>query len=399
MSDHDAVDRSGDPGVARSAVGSDDLATLFAAEQDTPYAAWVRAEGLEILGSRHIPDLHTVELKPWPRRGGLGVFLNHDESRTSSDSYVCEIPPGKELAPQRQMYEEMIYVLDGRGSTMVWNDAGQRGMFEWRAGAVFAIPLNAWHQHFNGSGVEPARFVSVTNAPAIINTFDDLDFVFKTPYDFTRRFHGESAYFTGGGARHGLCLDANVVPDAMSLPLVPLAEHGGIDGHLRLRMAGGHMSGHLSQFPSATYTKAHTQGPGAHVIMLAGEGYTLVWPKGEAQQQYNWTPGTMIVPPSQCYQQYFNTGATPARYLVLKTESVAIRNAQGVPRSWIAERLGGDQINYADESPSVRQRFAAVLAERGLTSKMDEAYAMELSSGDRDRQSLLAPVGEQGGSE
>ena len=65
-----------------------------------------------------------MELKPWPRRGGKGVFLNHDASRTSNDCYVCEIPPGKELAPQRQLFEEMIYVLDGRGSTAVWNDAG-----------------------------------------------------------------------------------------------------------------------------------------------------------------------------------------------------------------------------------------------------------------------------------
>src|SRR5256885_7451509 len=29
------------------------------------------------------PNLHTLELKPWARRGGKGVFLNHDASRTS----------------------------------------------------------------------------------------------------------------------------------------------------------------------------------------------------------------------------------------------------------------------------------------------------------------------------
>ena len=53
----------------------------------------------------------------------------------------------------------MILILDGRGSTSVWNDAGKRITFEWKAGAIFAIPLNAWHQHFNGSGQESVRYV------------------------------------------------------------------------------------------------------------------------------------------------------------------------------------------------------------------------------------------------
>src|SRR5206468_10858203 len=157
--------------MAKDALVSDNLAQKFAAEKETPYTRWVRAEGLDIISSFYVPDLHTVELKPWARRGGRGVFLNHDASRTSNDCYVCEIPAGKSLAPQRQLYEEMIYVLDGRGSTAVWNTAGKRISFEWKAGAIFALPLNAWHQHFNGSGRDAARYVAVTNAPVIINAF------------------------------------------------------------------------------------------------------------------------------------------------------------------------------------------------------------------------------------
>ena len=71
-------------------------------------------------------------------------------------------------------------MLDGRGSTTVWNDAGARITFEWKAGAMFAIPLNCWHQHFNGSGQAPARYVAVTNAPPVINLYDDVNFVFNT---------------------------------------------------------------------------------------------------------------------------------------------------------------------------------------------------------------------------
>jgi gentisate 1,2-dioxygenase len=65
----------------------------------------------------------------------------------------------------------MIYVLDGRGSTAVWNNAGSRVSFEWKAGAMFAIPLNCWHQHFNGSGKDPVRSWRL-NAPVIINVGD-----------------------------------------------------------------------------------------------------------------------------------------------------------------------------------------------------------------------------------
>ena len=82
----------------KNAIVSDEFAKKFATEKETPYTRWVRDEGLEIISSFYVPNLHTVELKPWPRRGGRGVYLNHDASRTSNDCYVCEIPPGKSLA-------------------------------------------------------------------------------------------------------------------------------------------------------------------------------------------------------------------------------------------------------------------------------------------------------------
>src|ERR1700691_807660 len=138
--------------MASDARVPENMAKKFAREKDTPYVRWVEAEGLDIIGAHYVPDLSTVELKPWPRRGGSGIFINHEASRTSNDCYVCEIPARGKLAPQRQLYEEMILVLEGRGSTTVWNDAGDRIAFEWKAGAMFAIPRSTWHQHFNGTG-------------------------------------------------------------------------------------------------------------------------------------------------------------------------------------------------------------------------------------------------------
>ena len=58
---------------------------------------------------------------------------------------------------------------------------------------------------------------------------------------------------------------------------------------------------------------------------------------------------------------------------------MSIRNAQGVPKAWISRRLGGDQIDYADESPRIRQWFQDALARRGLESRMEKAYEAEVA--------------------
>lgn len=363
--------------MAKDAIVSEEFAQKFATEKHTPYEAWVKGEGLDIIGAHYIRNLHTVELKPWARRGGSGVYINHEASRTSNDCYVCEIPAGKQLEPQRQLFEEMIYVLDGRGSTSVWNDAGKRVTFEWKAGALFAIPLNTWHQHFNGSGKEPARFVAVTNGPMVINLYEDPKFVFNTPFDFASRFSGEPDYFSRKPEQKGLLLDTNFVADAINLALISAKERGAGGGHVRFQLAKGSMNSHISQFPVGTYKKAHAHGPGAHVIILSGEGYSLMWPEGDTPRRYDWQEGSMIVPPNMWYHQHFNTGTNPARYLAFKHEVVSIRNAQGVPKAWISKRIGGDQIDYADEDRSIRETFAAELAKRGLETKMEKAYETE----------------------
>jgi oxalate decarboxylase/phosphoglucose isomerase-like protein (cupin superfamily) len=360
-----------------TALVDDTLAAKFATEKESPYTRWVAAQGLDIIAAHFVPDLRTVELRPWERRGGRGVYINHEATRTSNDCYVCEIPPGAALAPQRQLFEEMVLVLDGHGSTRVWNDAGAQVSFEWGPGSIFAIPLNAHHRHFNGSGRAPARFVSSTNLPPVLNLYGDADFVFDTPRDFPDRFAGEPDYFAPRTERKGLLLDTNFVADAVGLPLATAAERGAGGGHIRFSMARGSMNSHISQFPTATYKKGHRHGPGAHVIILSGEGYSLMWPEGEEPRRYEWGPGTLIVPPNMWFHQHFNTGPDPARYLAFKHEVVSVRNAQGVPKAWISRRVGGDQIDYADEAPFVRDTFRDALAKHGMAPRMDDAYAAE----------------------
>ena len=250
-----------------------------------------------------------------------------------------------------------------------------RVTFEWKAGSIFAIPLNCWYQHFNGSGQEVVRLVAVTNFPSVMNLYEDVDFVFNFDYDFKNRFSGEPDYFASKGEQDGFLLRTNFVADAINLPLITAKERGAGGGHIRFNMAKGSIASHISQFPVGTYKKAHAHGPGAHVIVLTGEGYSLMWPEGEEPRRYDWKYGTLIVPPNAWFHQHFNGGATPARYLAFKHASP--RNSQGVPLSWISRRLGGNQIDYADESQVVRKLFADELAKHGVTSKMEPVYEAE----------------------
>jgi hypothetical protein len=366
------------PNMAKNAIVSEKLVEKFKLEKETPYTRFIAAENLDIIDGIYVRNLNSVELKPWARRGGNAVFINHDASRTSNDCFVMEIPAGGKLVPQRQLFEETVLILSGRGSTTVWNDTGDRVTFEWGAGAIFGIPLNAKYQHFNGSGKDPARFVSVTNMPPLMNIYEDPEFIFNTEFDFPGRFSGEPDYFADQGEQTGLMMETNFVSDAVNLPLMEAKERGAGGGHIRFQLAKSSMNSHISQFPIGTYKKCHRHGPGAHVIILSGEGYSLMWPEGEEPTRYDWEVGSMIVPPNMWFHQHFNTGTTPARYLAFKYEGVAIRNAQGVPKAWISSRIGGDQIDYADESEEIRSTFAGELSKYGLTSKMEEAYKAEL---------------------
>src|SRR6202035_3645359 len=87
-----------EPKVQKDAVASKELADKFRTEKDSPYVRFVHSEGLDIIDAQYVPNLRTVDLKPWPRRNAKGVVINHEHSRFSNDCYVCEIAPGQKLA-------------------------------------------------------------------------------------------------------------------------------------------------------------------------------------------------------------------------------------------------------------------------------------------------------------
>src|SRR5207247_9102090 len=64
--------------------------------------------------------------------------------------------------------------------------------FEWGPSAIFAIPLNASYQHFNGSSAEPVRIFTGTTCPRMVNIIHNDDYIFRNPFNFPDRFHDSS---------------------------------------------------------------------------------------------------------------------------------------------------------------------------------------------------------------
>lgn len=362
-----------------------DQATASRIEHVNTYDEYQRQEGLPVVRGFAVDDLKTVEVAPWARTGGRGAFVNLEGTGGSNDAYVLEIPPGASLHPQRHMYEEMLYVVEGSGSTTVWYDEERKSSFEWQAGSLFSIPLNAWYRHYNGQGARAARLLAVTSAPLMMNLFHDQRFIFENPFVFSGRFGGEADYFTRDGdlrkvqTERAFVLDTNFVPNTHTLELYTFPGRGAGGKSIFLELTHNTMCGHISEFPVGTYKKAHRHGPGAHVIILSGTGYSLLWPQGAEPRRVDWHAGSVVVPPSQWFHQHFNTGTEPARYLALRWGSqrydLDVFREGDSGGTDVSVKEGGWQIEYTDEDPAIHQEFEADLARSGVACRMRSLVA------------------------
>ncbi|HEY1266992.1 MAG TPA: cupin domain-containing protein, partial [Candidatus Binatia bacterium] len=143
-------------------------------KRDTSYEAWMKKQGVPIVETHGVEDVGELPLKPWARTGGRGAFIQLKGMEGFTGMYVSEIPPAGALEPEKHLYEELIYVLRGAGSTEIWSadDGKSKLHFEWQQGSLFAVPLNCWHKLYNGSR-GPALLLSVTSAPIMIDLLHD----------------------------------------------------------------------------------------------------------------------------------------------------------------------------------------------------------------------------------
>lgn len=339
------------------------------ADGRSSYERWAEGQGVPIVKTFFIPNLNEVTLGPWERKGGRGAIINLEGTGDTDDAYICEISPGGKSSPERHVYEELVYVIEGRGATTIWQEGGAKQTFEWQAGSLFVIPLNAWFQHFNGSGHQSARYIAFTSAPLMMNLLNDQEFIFNCPHIFRNRFDGESDYFKGEGAYYGSRIwDVNFIANIHELKLKESEERGRGNRTTIIEIGCSALIAHISQFSVGTYKKAHRHAAGAQIIVLEGEGYSLLWPEGSEPKRCNWQPNSVIAPPDQWFHQHFNTSRNETRYLAIRWNSKKYKVFKDIVDRSVKE--GGTQIEYEDEDPKIRQLFDAELAKRGLQSRM-----------------------------
>src|SRR5665213_3511112 len=133
-----------------------------------PYDRFMAEEGVPVFRGIGVRRVQELPMAPWARLGARGSYIQLYGTEGLWGMYVVEVPARAALKTERHLYEKIVFVVEGRGSTEVWQDGeSKRHVFEWQKGSLFTIPLNALHRVVNASSA-PAMLLCGTSAPNII---------------------------------------------------------------------------------------------------------------------------------------------------------------------------------------------------------------------------------------
>ena len=362
----------------------------------SPYDLFIEAQGIPIHRDIGVHKIQNLPLVPWKRLGGRGTAIQLLGSEHLWGMYVVEVPGAGALNPERHLYEEIYYVVEGRGTTEVWQDGRpKKQAFEWGPGSLFAIPLNARHRVVNAASA-PALLLAATTAPNIINLVRDTDFVMNCPYDFLNRFDASDDYFKPveeiyAEPVRGLAMRrTNIIPDILACEL-PRDNRRSFDyRRVEPHMAGANFYMKIAQYATGQYSKAHKHSSGAILVCIKGEGYSYTWPDrlglrpweaglaNQVKKQTYEPVGMISAAPMRgdWFHQHFGTHPEGLRLLVFDGPYGPGFRHGGAPGEQATDggaidtREGGRAISYVDEDPQIRKTYEAALAAEGMKSGM-----------------------------
>jgi hypothetical protein len=328
----------------------------------TPYERWVEDDlKLTLHRGYFTGPLGESDLRPWAERGLNAAFWDITGAESLAGMYVAEIPPARSSERTRQLYDEVIYVIAGRGSTTVTTPQGPIS-FEWGPRSMFSIPLNYPYQLHNGSGQEPARFLSVNTLPMIYTLFRDAGFIYGTDWD-SKRLPAHAAatdavLYQPDSSHERTAVDLYetlFVPDVLAVPRSRFAERGEGARTVYFELANAPISAHLAEIGGGQFFNPHRHGPSAFVCILEGTGYSLMWPEGSQPVRFDWPEGDIgvVVPPNMWWHGHFVTSPQCLQLAIkLRSRKHPLNHLYEKTHKHISE--GGTVIRYGDLDPRLR---------------------------------------------
>ena len=314
------------------------------------YRQFLNNSKLPMVEGYSILDAARQEVQPWPETGGRGVYLNFS-GNVHMDAVIQEIPAGKALTPAKHFYEQITYVLAGRGYT-TFAGGRKNNKIEWGEGSLFAVPVNVEHRHFNSDSGHPARLLYITSFPFMLQVFGSMGLINDLNYNFNDRYDGAPDFFSSTTRVRKRWDKTNFVKDVRKSEVVDWPERGEGNASMYWDMAGNTiLEPHMSEFEVGSYKLGHRHPYEAIIVTLNGRGFSLAEKdrlKDSEAIKIDWQAGSIVSPPFFWYHQHFNTGDTKARYLAITEGDFPIR--LGFP-------LKVEQIEAKEEDPDIKKHF------------------------------------------
>ncbi|MDP2355986.1 MAG: hypothetical protein Q8M31_07970 [Beijerinckiaceae bacterium] len=301
-----------------------------------PYDNWARAEGVPIV-TAPVVDLAEVSTAPWARFGVNGAICHVEGRCDFLTVFVLDIAAGRATKPMRHTYEDMIYVLEGRGETEVILSDGEIRRLAWAPGALFSVPINATCIH-RAPGQSAVRLASFNDMRYLMGLYRNEAFLFDNPAKFTKR--QQRAY------------DQRWIVDPAAEPVHEYNEAARAD----ITLADGAIGAQVIELRAGESDLAHRQMQGRHLLCVEGEGYSLSFESPDGSITHRpWKRGVVIGQTSMNFHQNV-AGAHRARVVSIELGSTAspiFRGRRAAYGDTHVYASGAATIARADESEQI----------------------------------------------
>ncbi|MBI2151096.1 MAG: hypothetical protein HYU27_10910 [Acidobacteria bacterium] len=131
-------------------------------------------------------------------------------------------------------------------------------------------------------------------------------------------------------------------------------EYGAGYGAVEVNISGNGMGSHLAQIDVGAYKKPHRHAAGAHLVVVEGTGYALMWETWDKLVKADFHKGTIYCPPEGWFHTHCNTGAQVVKHVALRCGFAGIGK---IYQQRLSIKHGGDMLDRDEEGPEIKKLF------------------------------------------